>query len=303
MSKEDKQFFDGLLLGGVLVGIVLVVFIIYAFFRNPQPLGDYTYTIQKQNSDTTKEQLLNVLIETTPEEAFIPQPITSLSAADKQYITLVELKNIQEGLVYRLLAEDTSENRLKLQEAIESDILPHCLDTLSGFTPTLSIWDQNGERLLHMNENTFINTQSFSICPVVRKWHNSDLIIEQAYGDAGIAEQIISSYSTDGEITQLLSSITEFTLNEDDINAHYQSWTHDDIIFTQYVSDTFVSDLMMSTVPISERMSLERATIAYETNGASVKADLTSNYNLRNYSKGLEYTIGGERVVLPWKVK
>lgn len=296
MKKDDKQFFDGLLLGSILIGIVLIVLILYAFYRTPQPLVDVQ---QKQAEEGAQvSQPVPEELDTTYES----QINTTTTYNTNPYLIIDEQVDVEEKYVYRLLAPVSDDHQIALDKALQTDTPTGCLDSLSGFSDqVLTIWDIETTSLILADEAP-LDSLPGTICPIVRKWSQGKLIIQFAYGDAGVANNTIYTYSLEKEVEEIINSVTIFqNIGIDD--TRIVSWAHDGIILGQQLSSEKISGIYNITGENHwEITNISDFPLVYETN-LSAQTDLLSDFNLRNYTKGLEYFIGGERVVLQWNQK
>ncbi len=297
MKKDDKQFFDGLLLGSILIGIVLVVVILYAFYRTPQPLED----IQPKQGDQPAAEVSEPVpaeLDTTYET----QVNTIVAYQEEPHLIIDEQVDKEEKYVYRLLAPASEAHQTALDKALQADNPTGCLDSLSGFSnQVLTVWDLSQNSLVLADEAPL---ESFpgTICPIVRKWSQEKLIVQFAYGDAGIANNTLYTYNLNKEVEKIIETLTIFqNVGVDD--ARIKSWSHGDIVLGQLVSSEGQSSIYNITgQDIFEIGDITTLPLVHETT-LEAQSDILSDFNLRNYTKGLEYFIGGERAVLTWNQK
>jgi len=120
-KREEGQFFDGLLLGGLITGVVIACCIVFLLFHDANEVGEGSYIPRRQE----------VLI-TIPEQKKIIQNTDEIGKSviqnERSYIIEASFTKKEEDLTYRsLIAPDKSVHA--------------------------SIWSKEGEQLLYKANN------------------------------------------------------------------------------------------------------------------------------------------------------
>ena len=127
MSKENKQFFDGVLLGALVVGLVLVTIITYILFQNAPEVGEGTVFIERTFNVEPSDNL----------DLLTDELGQSIVIEDMTYTIEVSAFDKSTELTYRTLKD-------------ENDLLYPSLWAKEGqqllYKPTVDIFTASGEQ-------------------------------------------------------------------------------------------------------------------------------------------------------------
>ena len=135
MKNENTSFFDGFLVGFVIVGIIIALYVSYRVINSQTPLPSTIPLAVKNKAFIASKKVDSVG--------------QNLLIQNQSYIIIQEIHSSSTDEIIRVLINDTSENNAKLP--IDR---PICLaDNQDQFnyqgSMALSLWDKNGERLLY----------------------------------------------------------------------------------------------------------------------------------------------------------
>ena len=189
MSKEDRRFFDGMLIGAVTVAIVIGLLFVVSFMEE-EPLG---VSEQRTTTIDVKLQKEKLAVEELPEVTPLPKVFSdrlgeTVYIEASSYLVLSYLASPSEERVFRLLLEETDNNREVIEELNDKEI-KGCISDGIIFADSsydydgplvFSVWDKEGERLLAVNKEIGPDlVKEFISCLEITRWSGEDRVLLQ----------------------------------------------------------------------------------------------------------------------------
>lgn len=316
MSQEDKQFFDGMFVGAIIVGLVLVTIIAFFLFTSGQEVGENL----SQPPDLIEEPAVDTstkpIAEKQPQDDASGQLLDTIAISGHQYVVIQLLEHPRKDLMFRLLAESTDDFSEIMDQYSNSNYLTSFNGNTLFYTSenrpkhgqkvVFSFWTKNGQELVSIDEDNE-NMPNAPLGSVhVLKWLDENLILESFQGDTGFGFQDVFKYNPeDKTVSNLLSYQTGWYFNADtSTEIIYTTWANNERKIGQ-ILDTKTgaySNLYYLPAQDTDWTAHNKYLIAYQTT-SEVGADIKSDHNLSRYSEGLEIIVTGENVFIPWTVK
>lgn len=313
MLKEDRQFFDGLLTGAVIVGLVLITIITVILFRNGPEVGENLLE-PIDLVDEKKDAFIEPITKTEPTD--VAYYLETIIINGQQYVIIQILEHPTEDLMFRLLALDspTLIDRIskyqssEFSQAFNGDTIYYTNDNkFQRFEKVVfSFWRGGGQELINIDDNN----QDMPQAPVgyvhVTQWLGDNLVIESIEGDAGTGHNEIFKYNpSDQTIESVIKYQTGwYATNDADIEIIYSTWSQGGRTIGQLVDaiNGIYSNLYYLPSENIDWVNHNKYLIAHQT-ASEVGADIKSDNNLIRYSEGLEITVEGENLFIPWTAK
>lgn len=183
---ENSRFFTGLFLGSTLTAVLLVSATMHQFGQ-PLPIDEPPASHQP-----------DLAYAKTDSSAFsFPwnQPVSmvgkTVRVGGESYLIVQEMKNLKTGKMVRLLTQNNTLNRERLEAGINEGYVSRlqCINGKEWFGNKgenkggpllLTIWDRGGERLIGYNKTALDEVNAYTGCVRMRKWHKAQVIFEVA---------------------------------------------------------------------------------------------------------------------------
>ena len=152
MHEESKQFFDGLLLGSLVIGLIIVTFIAFILFNNDDsnPVEEVRDLTEVQ--DVLTEQAIAPLL--LAEEAG-----QSLTISGKDYLIHKAVEDQELGITYRGLVENNDSTEVYA-----------------------SLWSQNGAQLNYLAETDLLTISGANLIQIQQILSDHSLLLQNDEG-------------------------------------------------------------------------------------------------------------------------